>query len=399
MAQGQAPGVSGMGPEGNPTAPARAIREALNRILGSHEFRSSKRCQEFLRYVVETTLEGHADSLKERTIAIEVFGRTASYDPSEDATVRVKAGEVRKRLGLYYAGEGSNDEVRIDLPAGTYVPEFRWEQARAVENGSAAQPAAELGQEGRWVFAICLAALLAGTAFFFLRPRPTAGSALDQFWSPVLTGTAPVSLCASFVPVWGLRDPTASRPTRPEDFVQLTDQFVGGGDLVAVSEIASMLTRMKRPYHVRIGNEVSFEDLRAGPSILVGYSYTRWREISNQLRFFIDTTRSPLGVTDNGKPTKWVLPNLPADRRTNEDYAIVSRVFHPDTRAMLVEVAGITQYGTIAAADLVTSPDVLAEALRNAPAGWQKKNVQFVLHVKVISGTPTAPRVVASHFW
>ena len=53
---------------------------------------------------------------------------------------------------------------------------------------------------------------------------------------------------------------------------------------------------------------------------------------------------------------------------------------------MLVELAGITQYGTDAASDLVTNPDLMAEALRGAPAGWQQKNLQFVLHVKVISG-------------
>ena len=93
------------------------------------------------------------------------------------------------------------------------------------------------------------------------------------------------------------------------------------------------------------------------PAILVGYSYTRWKEISSQLRFFIDTSREPVGITDNGKLTDLTLPNLPADRRTSEDYAIVSRVFHPDTHAMLVELAGITQYGTEAAADLVTNPD------------------------------------------
>ncbi len=66
---------------------------------------------------------------------------------------------------------------------------------------------------------------------------------------------------------------------------------------------------------------------------------------------------------------------------------------------MLVEISGITQYGTDAAGDLVTNPDLLREALRDTPAGWQKKNLQLVLHVKVISGVPAAPTVVASHFW
>src|SRR5689334_20918735 len=94
----------------------QSVREELNRVLASHEFRSSKRSQEFLRYVVDHTLRGHGDLLKERTIGIDVFGRQTDYDPSDDATVRVKAGEVRKRLGLYYAEQGSGDPVRIELP-------------------------------------------------------------------------------------------------------------------------------------------------------------------------------------------------------------------------------------------------------------------------------------------
>jgi hypothetical protein len=150
---------------------------------------------------------------------------------------------------------------------------------------------------------------------------------------------------------------------------------------------------------VKVGNDVSFADLRNGSAILVGYSYTRWRDISAQMRYFIDGARRPVGITDNGKPTEWVLPDLPRDRRTTEDYAIVSRLFHPDTHAMLVEIAGITQYGTDAAGDLVTNADLMAEALHDAPPGWQKKNLQLVLHVKVISGAPTSPKVLKSYSW
>src|SRR5205807_2824386 len=139
-----------------------------------------------------------------------------------------------------------------------------------------------------------------------------------------------------------------------------------------------------------------FHDLRTAPAILIGYSYTRWKDISSQMRFFIDASHNPVMITDAGRPTQFALPNLPLDRRTNEDYAIVSRVFHPDTHAMLVELAGITQYGTDAAADLVTNPDLMTEALRGAPRDWQQKNLQLVLHVKVISGTPSSPSVVAT---
>ena len=378
------------------------VREELGRVLISPEFRTSKRSQEFLRYVVEHALNGQAELLKERTIGIDVFGRSTDYDPGEDATVRVKAGEVRKRLGLYYSEQGALDLIRIELPLGTYVPEFHTIEAHPVAPGPPASQVyvpREPASKTRGPLFIGLAALVCFVAagIIWLRTRP-ANTALDQFWGPVLTGEAPVLLSAAFVPVYGLDADAHPKPSA-EDFVLLNDQFVGGGDLIAISRLSSMLTGMGRPYRLKVGNEVSFQDLRTGPAILVGYSYTQWREISREMRFFIDGKRQPIGITDGGAPTSWSLPNLPANRRTDEDYAIISRVFHPDTRAMLVEVAGITQYGTDAAADLVTNPQLMTEALRGAPAGWQQKNLQLVLHVKVISGSPSSPKVLATHFW
>ena len=103
------------------------------------------------------------------------------------------------------------------------------------------------------------------------------------------------------------------------------------------------------------------------------------------MRYFIDGARRPVGITDNGEATEWVLPALPRDRRTDEDYAIVSRVFHPDTRRNARRVGRHYAYGTDAASDLVTNPDLMAEALTGgpetpagnrlqpAPADWQKK--------------------------
>ena len=410
MDQGPVPGMPQAGVPGGGDLSTEAIREELTRVLNSHEFRTSKRSQDFLRYVVENTLQGHIDLLKERTIGIDVFGRSTSYEPSDDATVRVKAGDVRKRLSIYYAEQGARDPVRIELPAGTYVPEFR----RADHPGAATleKPTVDklstelLGHRGApkrpswpWI-ATAIAGLIcvAAAAIWWQHSRPV--TVVDQFWAPVLKGTSPVTLCVAFVPVFGLdRPPDSKTATRVNDFVSLTDQFVGGGDLIATSRLSAMLARMGHPYHLRVGNDVSFDDLRTSPAILIGYSYTRWKEISSQLRYFIDASHNPVMITDSGQPTPFALPNLPPDRRTNEDYAIVTRVFHPDTHAMLVELAGVTQYGTDAAADLVTNADLLAEALHGAPRDWQGKNLQLVLHVKVISGTPSSPKIVAANFW
>src|SRR5258708_36634762 len=81
-------------------------------------------------------------------------------------------------------------------------------------------------------------ALIALIAWFALS-KPA--SALDRFWSPVLSGGSPVLVCVAYVPVWGLhRDPSANRPPRAEEFVPLTDQFVGAADLAATSRPAPM---------------------------------------------------------------------------------------------------------------------------------------------------------------
>jgi hypothetical protein len=101
-----------------------AVQEELERVCESAHFRTSKRSCEFLQYIVRVTLDGRMDSLKERSIGIDLFGRDTSYEPSSDATVRVRANEVRKRLTSYYASATVPVEIRIDLPTGSYIPRF-----------------------------------------------------------------------------------------------------------------------------------------------------------------------------------------------------------------------------------------------------------------------------------
>jgi len=375
------------------------IRRQLERIFHSTEFAASKRCQEFLRYVVEKTLAGHAEDLKERTIGIELLGRPASYEPSTDASVRVKAGEVRKRLHMYYSGPGASDELRIELAAGGYVPDFI---PAAV--GHADQPVVirERTASRGWPALILSAAvvLLALALLSWQRQRPA--NVLDRFWARALSTSSPVLLCISPVPVYGLHPDVETdkrKPSGPEDFIALPQNFVGGGDVLALGRMTSMFADMRHKYRVRLGNEVSFHDLRDSPSVLIGYSYTRWSELNRGLRYLIDTSRRPPMITDNGQPTQWALNNLKPDRSTDEDYAIVSRLLHPDTSELLVVIAGITQYGSEAASELVTERDHLEAALRGLAEGWEKKNLELVLHVRVISGAPGSATVVARHVW
>jgi adenylate cyclase len=103
---------------------ADAIRAQLERILASRGFVTAGRLSRLLRHVVERTLAGQADQLKEYSVGMEVFDRDDKYDPRIDSIVRVEAGRLRGRLDEYYSREGAGDAVRISLPRGAYVALF-----------------------------------------------------------------------------------------------------------------------------------------------------------------------------------------------------------------------------------------------------------------------------------
>jgi len=112
---------------------AALVRSALESLISSEAFAGSKQCQDFLRLVVERSVEGEVKALSERMIGVELFGRPADYDTLNDGVVRVRAAEVRKRLAQFYKEGEVNRVVRIELPPGSYVPEFHWSSPTGVE--------------------------------------------------------------------------------------------------------------------------------------------------------------------------------------------------------------------------------------------------------------------------
>lgn len=118
--------------------PGQAVRDQLTRVVTSEQFASSPRLCRFLSHIVDRTLAGDADSLKEFTIAMEVFDRSATYDSNIDAIVRVEARRLRAKLKAYY--DTAKDAVLIGLPTGSYVPNFRWLEPPASERGQESEP-------------------------------------------------------------------------------------------------------------------------------------------------------------------------------------------------------------------------------------------------------------------
>ena len=170
-------------PEGDRAA---LIRAELRDILASEPFRSSKRAGDFLELVVEHALAGRLDNLRERMLGVEMFGRPVDYDTANDAVVRVKATEVRRRLAQYYGELITAPSVRIELAPGSYVPRFNFEESGVATGESlpatregASRASAEPRQTGSsvwkrrpavWVGTAAVAILVAAGLLLFRAP-------------------------------------------------------------------------------------------------------------------------------------------------------------------------------------------------------------------------------------
>ena len=106
--------------------PASEIKTELDRILSSRVFVHSHRIRRFLQFVVEECLLGQHHRLKEYLIGLEVFNRREAFDPRVDSIVRVEARRLRAKLEEYYLTEGSEDELRVLLRKGSYIPVFEY---------------------------------------------------------------------------------------------------------------------------------------------------------------------------------------------------------------------------------------------------------------------------------
>src|SRR6476620_4049588 len=104
----------------------KAIREQLVRILNSGPFHQSQRRQRFLEYLVNETLAGRGERLKAYNVALGVFERPETFDPTVDPLVRIEAARLREKLREYYGTEGQSDAIHIDLPKGTYTPQIEF---------------------------------------------------------------------------------------------------------------------------------------------------------------------------------------------------------------------------------------------------------------------------------
>ena len=352
--------------EGRPSA--ATVREALRQILESQPFRTSKQCQDLLRYIVDRSLSGDDSSLRERVIGTEVFGRKPTYDTGEDPVVRVRAADVRKRLAQYYQSLGTGDlSLQIELHPGSYLAHFRLDPSPHPQQTRAsllpveptqpvnARPPSEQAKLRRFRFssltALALALLVIVIAGLSGWLKSSWKSPQERFWAPMVTAKQPVLIylganvayvfSSSFLDKYRANhslpnngpeffvDLPLGSAVRAEDVVPVRDTFVTNADVTAVVQLTTLIRDWKLPFVLRSGSDLSFGDLRNRPSVMVGAFNNSWTlELTNDLPY---SFRGGLEILNREHPDRSWSVNMDSNHVTIDDYALITRLLTSKT--------------------------------------------------------------------
>jgi hypothetical protein len=353
--------------------------------------------------VVHELVEGRSNTIKERTIALEVFGKSPRFDPGSDSLVRVKAREVRKRLTEFYVS-APDTPLRFELPVGSYIPIVTTisPEDSAPQGALPSTTSPATGRDGempegehittsrfsrRRVMWLLGGSLAAGATAATRHLWQHSSSNLDLLWKPVFATGEPLLIFVPLLKVQGGKE--------------LTDR-VGMGTAVALSQAAQYLTKSHYPYRLRFGGDLTFSQLKEQPSLLLGGYSSQWTlGMTRGLRFvFGDQQPMEKGnyVLDTQTGRRWG-PVISENGFSDTDYSLLCRLFDGNSGQVIFIAAGITTFGTESAASFLFSDDLFSTLLKGAPNEWATKNFQAVIETAVVGLTPSTPRVVDSHFW
>ncbi len=415
-----------------------AVLHELQQVLASPPFSNSKRYPALLQYIVEATLAGKSDLLKERTLGVEVFDRPPSYDTNTDTVVRYTAGEVRKRLSLYYHELDRKPMIQISLPTGSYIPEFLHahdEPERLAGHVDAihAEGAAEAGtahsgelnshllrmptashpgmgvESGEpmllahhreatvrsrwWLFAAVIAVVVVGLlGWRYSRGQPR--TALDDFWAPVLHDQRNVLVCTGGAVFAQDRFSGVATAGRDVEYPFVSFQIAS-----SIARLSGLIERNGATVQLESSATTPLTTLRERPVVLLGGYNNQWslRLLESMpIRFNPESDAALIDTTQTN--VRWSrdhsLPYSSAD-----DYALVARFRDTTTDNWVIVLAGLGRNGTEAAAQIVTSPHYMQILKDKLGSDFGTKNVEAVVKVSVIEGKTGAPSLLVLHTW
>jgi len=434
------------------------LQQHLKEVLEGQSFRGSQRSAQFLRYIVEQALAGHLDSMKERLIGVELFGRSPSYDTGNDAIVRVTASDVRKRLLQHYGKYAAAFDVRIALPLGSYVPEFHYEpgshqhlasdpiasqiqphltiQTTLGANPASVPPIERAPEPPRThpvysrlslakvatALVVLLNLLAWGYVWHRLQSRRPSITPLSGFFSsphPIYLVTSDPDMAeiqqftgteVSVSDYVNHRIFSASDDMTPE-MRRFRDSFMrankaAGVDAQIAAQIGELAQTHANRIMVRTARNIQMSDLQGDNNfILLGSPRSNpWSALfSDQLDFqFVFDKQSGQEVIRNIHPrpneaTQYVPTAMGG--ATGKTYAIIALVRNFDQRAQILLLAGADAEGTEAAGKILTDDARLPTALEHCglPPHGPIQRFELLVKLNTMAGIPSNESIEACH--
>ena len=399
----------------------------IERLVSSHALHGSESLCKLLRYLAKHAVEHPGSTLKEYQIATEVFGRPSNFDPQLDSTVRVQAGRLRVKLAEYYASNGAEDTIVVELPKGAYALSFHH---RGAPVGRTHGPRREIERdEGfersgsrRWMIAagalaVLLACAVAAIVVLLVARNTaevgaaghedTAPAAFHVFWKRFVSGPEEpwvIFSNAAFIgrPETGMRYYEAAHDSRNA----ILDHYTGVGEVLAIHELDHVFGLLHHRIRVKRGSLFSLDDAKNNNLIFIGSPSENLTllEIPGTQEFVFQRVVSGrrkgdleiVNVHPQPDEPKQFLAT-PSGEPLTEDYAVVALIRGLNPAQSVLILAGTTTIGTQAAVEYVCRQDSIEKLLLRLSVSdtGELKPYEAVLQVKVTRGVPVETQLVA----
>jgi len=402
--------------------------EQVHKLVNSHVLHGSESLCKMLQYLANQATHHPGASVKEYQIATEVFGRPPDFDPHLDSTIRVQAGRLRSKLAEYYAAEGAQDHILVELPKGSYALSFheRAHEIRSSDANPAYQSPLEIAIAAqpvrKWLAvvimsSVVLAAVVAVATDRFLVRRaahaqlssnvPSVPAVFEVFWRGFVTGPQEpwvIFSNAAFVgrPDAGMRYYNSSKDAR----ARVLDYYTGVGEVLAIHALDDVFAQLHQGVRVKRGSLFSLDDAKNNDLIFIGSPIENLTllEIPNTQSFVFQRITS--GVSEGAMKITNVHPQpgeakeyiaTPPTESLAEDYSVVALKRGLDATHSVLILAGTTTIGTQAAVEYVSQKSSLEELLRrlSVSESGELKPFEAVIRVKVARGVPVGTELVS----
>jgi hypothetical protein len=410
------------------------VNEEIERLSSSSALHNSESLCKLLRYLAEQSLENPGAAIKEYQIATEVFHRSVDFDPQLDSVIRVQAGRLRTKLASYYASEGENDRIIVELPKGNYALHFRENGIKKPKPSEVHEPKGPEHAEVPPtvepprrspitipVLSVLLLLALACIAVLVAMRKPAgavpvvsldgnqAPASYKTFWGQFLTTPEEpwvVFSNAAFVgrPETGLRYYKAANDSRERIF----DHYTGVGEVLAVHSLDEVFATLHGHVRVKRGSLFSLDDVKQNNLIFLGSPAENLTllDIPSTSHFVFQRLASGPRAGDLAIATISPQPGepaysiaSPAGQSLTEDYAVVGLKRGLEPTHLVLIIAGTTTFGTQGAVEYLCRQESLTELLNRI--GVHKADelhpFEALLRIRVSRGVPVESTLIAVH--